>query len=59
VFIEIVSRLLFEPLSRAELKALAGLPAPERDHMRATPPRSAARRRRKRAQPGGGSNSMA
>jgi DNA-binding MarR family transcriptional regulator len=45
--IEIVSRLLFEPLSRDDVKALAGLLAPVRDHMRSTPPRSAAPRRRK------------
>ena len=56
--IEIVKHLLFEPLSRDDVKALAGLLAPVRDHMRATPPRSAAPRRRKRAQPGGGSSSM-
>jgi len=46
--IEIVSRLLFEPLSGDDVKALAGLLAPVRDHMRATPPRSAAPRSRKR-----------
>jgi DNA-binding MarR family transcriptional regulator len=46
--IEIVSRLLFEPLSGDDVKALAGLLAPVRDHMRSTPPRSAAPRRRKR-----------
>jgi DNA-binding MarR family transcriptional regulator len=46
--IEIVSHLLFEPLSRADVEALAGLLAPVRDHMRSTPPRSAAPRRRKR-----------
>jgi DNA-binding MarR family transcriptional regulator len=45
--IEIVSHLLFEPLSRDDVKDLAGLLAPVRDHMRATPPRSAAPRRRK------------
>src|SRR4051812_25410321 len=56
--IEIVSHLLFEPLSRADVRALAGLLEPVRDHMRSTPPRSAARRRRKAAQPDGGSNSM-
>ena len=56
--IEIVSHLLFEPLSREDVKALAGLLAPVRDHMRSTPPRSAAPRRRKRAQPDGGSSSM-
>ena len=47
--IEIVKSLLFEPLSREDVKALAGLLTPVRDHMRATPPRSAAPRRRKRA----------
>jgi DNA-binding MarR family transcriptional regulator len=45
--IEVVSGLLFEPLSRDDVKALAGLLAPVRDHMRSTPPRSAATRRRK------------
>ena len=46
--IEVVSRLLFQPLSPADVKALAGLLEPVRDHMRATPPRSAAPRRRRR-----------
>src|SRR4051794_31986639 len=45
--IEVVSGLLFEPLSRDDVEALAGLLAPVRDHMRSTPPRSAAPRRRK------------
>ncbi|MEU2777628.1 MarR family transcriptional regulator [Streptomyces sp. NPDC007162] len=45
--VEVVSGLLFEPLSRDDVKALADLLAPVRDHMRATPPRSAASRRRK------------
>ncbi|MDS0134725.1 MULTISPECIES: MarR family transcriptional regulator [unclassified Amycolatopsis] len=45
--VEVVSGLLFEPLSRDDVKALAGLLAPVREHMRATPPRSAAPRRRK------------
>ena len=45
--VEVVSGLLFEPLSRDDVKALAGLLAPVRDHMRSTPPRSATRRRRK------------
>ncbi|AGP52292.1 MarR family winged helix-turn-helix transcriptional regulator [Streptomyces rapamycinicus] len=44
--IEVVSGLLFEPLARDDLKALAGLLAPVRDHMRSTPPRSAAPRRK-------------
>src|SRR3954447_21367004 len=56
--IGVVETLLFEPLSREDVKALAGLLAPVRDHMRATPPRSASPRRRKRAQPDGGSRSM-
>jgi DNA-binding MarR family transcriptional regulator len=47
--IEVVSGMLFEPLSHDDVKALAGLLAPVRDHMRATPPRSAAPRRRKGA----------
>jgi DNA-binding MarR family transcriptional regulator len=51
--IEIVSHLLFEPLSRDDVKALAGLLAPVRDHMRSTPPRSAAPRRRKSARSSG------
>lgn len=45
--IEVVSGLLFAPLTRDDVKALAGLLAPVRDHMRATPPRSAAPRRRR------------
>jgi DNA-binding MarR family transcriptional regulator len=45
--IEVVSRLLLEPLSREDLEALTGLLIPVRDHMRATPPRSAAPRRPK------------
>ncbi len=57
--IAIVKNLLFESLSREDVKALADLLAPVRDHMRATPPRSAAPRRRKRAQPDGGNSSMA
>ncbi|MEV5772252.1 MarR family winged helix-turn-helix transcriptional regulator [Streptomyces antimycoticus] len=44
--IKVVSGLLFEPLSRDDVKALAGLLAPGRDHMRSTPPRSAAPRRK-------------
>jgi DNA-binding MarR family transcriptional regulator len=44
--VEVVSRLLLEPLSRNDLKALTNLLTPVRDHMRATPPRSAATRRR-------------
>jgi DNA-binding MarR family transcriptional regulator len=44
---EVVSQLLFEPLSRDDAGTLSGLLAPVRDHMRSTPPRSAAPRRRK------------
>ena len=51
--IEVVSRLLLEPLSRKDLEALTGLLTPVRDHMRATPPRSAAPRRRKNTAPDG------
>lgn len=47
--IEIVQQLLFEPLAGDDVQALHDLLAPVRDHMRATPPRSAAPRRRKRA----------
>jgi DNA-binding MarR family transcriptional regulator len=46
--IEVVSQMLFEPLAAADVRALAGLLTPVRDHMRSTPPRSAAPRRRKR-----------
>lgn len=45
--IEVVNSLLLEPLTRDQVEALAGLLTPVRDHMRATPPRSAAPRRRK------------
>jgi hypothetical protein len=44
--VEVVSRLLLEPLPRRDLTALTSLLTPVRDHMRATPPRSAAPRRR-------------
>ena len=44
---EVVSRMLFDPLSRADAGTLAALLAPVRDHMRSTPPRSAAARRRR------------
>jgi DNA-binding MarR family transcriptional regulator len=47
--VEVVSSLLFKPLSRDDVTALAGLLTPVRDHMRSTPPRSAAPRRRKGA----------
>ena len=48
--IEVVSRLLLEPLSRDDLDILTRLLTPMREHMRATPPRSAATRRGKRPQ---------
>jgi DNA-binding MarR family transcriptional regulator len=41
---EVISHLLFEPLSRDDAKTLADLLAPVRDHMRSAPPRSAAPR---------------
>ena len=44
--IEVVSGLLFEPLSRKDVETLTELLTPVRDHMRAAPPRSAAPRRR-------------
>ena len=46
---EVVGRLLFEPLSREDARTLAGLLKPVRDHLRATPPRSAGSRRRRSA----------
>ena len=45
--IEVVSRMLLDPLSREDLETLTGLLTPVRDHMRLTPPRSAAPRRRR------------
>ena len=45
--IDVVSQLLFEPLSPDDVKSLADLLAPVRDHMRSTPPRSATPRRRR------------
>lgn len=44
---EVVGRMLFEPLSRADAQRLADLLEPVRDHMRAAPPRSAEARRRR------------
>jgi DNA-binding MarR family transcriptional regulator len=49
--IEIVRAMLFEPLTDDDVKTLADLLAPVRDHMRSTPPRSAAPRGRKRPRP--------
>ena len=45
--IEVVSQMLFEPLSRRDVEQLAALLEPVREHMRSTPPRSAAPRRRR------------
>ncbi|HEY3772806.1 MAG TPA: MarR family transcriptional regulator [Solirubrobacteraceae bacterium] len=45
--LEIVRRLLFDPLSPADVETLAALLAPMREHVRSTPPRSAAPRRGK------------
>jgi len=44
---EVISRLLFQPLSRKDARALAELLAPVREHMRSAPPRSAKPRRRR------------
>ena len=49
--IEVVSQMLFDPLSGADVKKLAGLLEPVRDHMRSIPPRSAAPRRRRPGSP--------
>jgi DNA-binding MarR family transcriptional regulator len=46
--IEVVHHMLFEPLSQADVKALADVLGPLREHMRSAPPRSAAARRRRR-----------
>jgi DNA-binding MarR family transcriptional regulator len=48
--IEVVSHMLFEPLSSAQVKALAELLEPVREHMRSIPPRSATSRRRRSSQ---------
>lgn len=45
--IEIVQRLLFDPLSPDDVRALSDLLGPVREHMRAIPPRSAAPRRKR------------
>ena len=46
--VDVVRRLLLDPLDRADLDALAALLVRVRDHMRTDPPRSAASRSRKR-----------
>lgn len=45
---EVIARMLFEPLTPDDVETLAGLLGPVREHMRATPPRSATTRRRRR-----------
>jgi DNA-binding MarR family transcriptional regulator len=44
--IEVVRRLLFDPINRRDLGTLTGVLTKVRDHMRAAPPRSAKPRRR-------------
>ena len=44
--VEVLHRLLFEPLTQDDVESLAAVLTTVRDHMRAVPPRSAARRRR-------------
>jgi DNA-binding MarR family transcriptional regulator len=46
---EVVTRMLFAPLSRDDARTLTRLLEPVRDHMRSAPPRSAGPRRRGRA----------
>ncbi|SHH17873.1 transcriptional regulator, MarR family [Jatrophihabitans endophyticus] len=46
--VHVLRDLLFQPLASTDVDTLAALLAPVRDHMRASPPRSAAPRRRKR-----------
>jgi DNA-binding MarR family transcriptional regulator len=48
---EVIRHLLLEPLSHDDVRALADLLAPVRDHMRSAPPRSAVPRRRRGAEP--------
>lgn len=48
--IAVLNELLFEPLARADVEALADVLGRVRDHMRTAPPRSAVRRRRKAGQ---------
>ncbi|WP_150307501.1 MarR family winged helix-turn-helix transcriptional regulator [Planctomonas psychrotolerans] len=45
--IDVLNELLFEPLARTDVEALADVLGRVRDHMRSAPPRSAAPRRRK------------
>jgi DNA-binding MarR family transcriptional regulator len=52
--VQIVRRLLFDPLSRGDLHHLGDIMARVRDHMRAQPPRSAAPRKRRARPPASG-----
>ena len=45
--VQVVRRLLLDPLSQADLRHLGDIMVRVRDHMRAQPPRSAAARRRR------------
>jgi DNA-binding MarR family transcriptional regulator len=45
--IAVLGRVLFEPLSASDVESLAGVLGKVRDHLHATPPRSAAPRRRR------------
>jgi DNA-binding MarR family transcriptional regulator len=49
--VQIVRRLLFDPLSRDDLHHLGGIMTRVRDHMRTQPPRSAAPRKRRTQAP--------
>lgn len=51
--IAVLDDLLFAPLARADIEALAAILIRVRDHMRQNPPRSAAPRRRKPPEPEG------
>lgn len=48
---DVVTRMLFDPLSRDDARTLTNLLEPVRDHMRSAPPRSAGSRRRGRTPP--------
>ena len=45
--VEVVDRMLLQPLTRSDLETLSGLLDPVRDHMRAAPRRSSGARRRR------------
>ena len=49
--VEVVRRLLFDPLSDDDVGQLGDIMTRVRDHMRAQPPRSAAPRKRRPAPP--------